>query len=75
METFSGFFLGALLALAVLYDFYTSFYGARFVTIDLATGDQASGFSKWLVVMLLTILSIAATIICSWIFVGQHTEE
>ncbi len=73
-------FFTALFGVCILYDFYTSFYGAKFVTFEV-TADDANQvhydttFSKWLVVFMLTILSVSATMICSWIYCDNQKKD
>lgn len=69
---FSHFFLTVLVIIVVIYDFYTSFHGARFVTTDPSA--NSGGFGRWFVILHLTILSVGSTVICSWVYQDRRTS-
>jgi hypothetical protein len=73
LPEFSHFFLTVLVAVVVIYDFYTSFHGARFVTTDPSA--NSGGFGRWFVIFLLTILSVGSTVICSWVYQDRQRSS
>lgn len=73
LPEFSHFFLTVLVSVVVIYDFYTSFNGARFVTTDASS--TSGGFGRWLLILLLTILSVFSTVICSWVYQDRQKKN
>lgn len=74
----TGAFVRVLFILVIFYDLYTSFYGAKFATFSGLEGQTEqvfyeTSFAKWMVVLMLTLLSVSATMICSWIY-HERTE-
>jgi len=75
----TGAFVRVLFFLVIFYDLYTSFYGAKFATFSGLDGQTEqvfyeTSFAKWVVVLMITLLSVSATMICSWIY-HERTES